>query len=207
MNFNKIKLFLFLGLFFSLLFLVYGFKASEKYQIFVNTKTNKFNVENNDVINFNGEPFEFEFVIPKTKDITTTLYCSEKSDNYYKILQGLKQLSKLEPYQTGRFMAVSISSFTKLDSTLRVYNEGCQPYAFDGFDFNSFNSVDSNLNTYKLKLNINSIDFFKDNDFLKYNIHDFPNDTIFCVFTLNHNFDKKKNKNQVKCFKLVKNSI
>jgi hypothetical protein len=184
-------------------FILYGFTTSENYQIFINFKNNQTKIENNKVIPLNGEVFELEFQVPKTKDIVTTLYCSDQSEYYYKILKGVNQLSKLEPYQAGRAMSVSISSFTTLDSILKINHTGHQPYAFDGFDFNSFNTVDSTSNSYHLKLNFNAISFNNGNDKIDYQIPDFPKDTIFCVFTLDHDFYKKKNKNQIMCFKLV----
>lgn len=183
--------------------MIYGFTTSENYQIFIKSKNIQIKIEHNKVINLNGEPFDFEFHVPKSKEIVTTLYCSDQSKNYYKILNGLNQLSKIKPYQNGSAMSVSISSYITLDSSLRVYNDGHQPYAFEGFDFNSFNQVDSTSESYLLKLNINSISLNSEN----YQVSDFPKDTIFCVFTLNHQFDKKNNKNKIMCFKLVPKKV
>lgn len=135
---------------------------SLSYQLISKKKATAITANSN--IEIKAKPFSMVFITPKEAETIVNIQCSFDSLVYAQHING-DSLSQLVPWESSNAMAVAISSYSELITSLNLCDDSRQPYVHDGMHFSSFNHVDSTENWLTLILDFNQ---FVDVDGISY---------------------------------------
>jgi hypothetical protein len=94
----------------------------------------------------NGKPFTLSFESPKNQSLTIQLHATFNEDIYNSYLED-RDLTKLDAWQPGSTMSISIVTLVGNDNTLRIREDAVQGYMHDNNSFTSFAKIDSTEST------------------------------------------------------------